>query len=89
MHEKLIIQHVWAELWSRGNERTPPTGSLLQGSASEYASGANLGLPTCSQYAQGIHAPKPVPQRTPAHTSGPSLVLLVWAINGAHEEGIV
>lgn len=89
VHENLKIRHVWAELWSWGNGRTPPMGSLLQRSASEYTSGANSGLPTGSQCAQGFRAPKPVPRRSLTHASGPNLVCLIWASNSTHEEGIL
>lgn len=58
-----------------GNRRTP-ISSLMQGSVGEHTSGANLGLHVCSQYAQGIHTPKPVPQRALTHAPGLNLVLL-------------
>lgn len=55
VQEEGTIQRVQAELWAWGNKRAPPVSSMLQGTGSQLASGANWDRSTCSQYVQDTH----------------------------------
>lgn len=58
VQEEGTIQRMQAELWAWGNERALPVSSVLQGTASQPASGANWDQSTCSQYAQDTRTQK-------------------------------